>query len=364
MIQNGGDMSKGRAGACPFFVVYAIMYAKVVRGLKMYWLLPVFLLFAAYMMGSLIKKLLHDSEQRFSEAVLVGTLLMFLLWEFLVLPAIKIVASFSVVSRIYSGLLLAIFILSFVFCNKEIRKQWKTASFRVSGPALAWGVLFLIQIGCFLMLAPDVSGDFTVETVNTTIQSDLIYENHPGMGDTFVYGITFRGKLVSLPLFYAYLKELFCVGELFPCHASVLVYRMIPIWGLLLSYMVYGLWADVFLGKTDMSRNKRALFFIGLGFINIFGVYSEDSIFYYQMYRGFRGETLVFAVLIPYTIYLCWQIYSNKKYASVIYLLMAGITTLVLTDYQKGFMPFVMVFFICSLIAAGYRVRRWLHCRN
>lgn len=330
----------------------------------MYWLLPAFLLFAAYLMGSLIKKLLQDSEQKFPEAVLTGTLLMFLLWEFLVLPAIRLVASFAVVSRIYSGLLLAIFILSFIFCNKEMRKQWKTVSVHFSGIILAAVVLFAMQIGCFLMLTPDVSGDFTVETVNTTIQSDLIYENHPGMGDTFVYGITFRGKLVSLPLFYAYLKELFSVGELFPCHTSVLVYRIIPIWGLMLSYMVYGLWAEVFFGKTEMGRNRAALFFVGLGLINIFGACSEDSIFYYQLYRGFRGETIVFAVLIPYTIYLCWQIYGNKKYASVIYLIMTGITTLILTDYQKGIMPFAMVFSICTMIAAGYWLRRWLHCRN
>ena len=167
----------------------------------MYWLLPAFLLFASYLMGSLIKKLLHDSEQRFPEAVLVGTLLMFLLWEFLVLPAIKLVASFTAVSRIYSGLLLAIFILSFIFCNKDIRKQWKSVSIHVSEIVLALIMLFMIQVAFFLMFVPGTSGDFTVGTVNTTIQSDLIYENHPGMGDTFVYGITFRGKLVSLPLF-------------------------------------------------------------------------------------------------------------------------------------------------------------------
>lgn len=330
----------------------------------MVWFLPAFLLFISYLMGSLIKKLLRDSEQKALETVLIGTFLMLLLWEFLVLPAIKLVASFAVVSRIYSGLLLAIFILSFIFCNKEMRKQWKTASIHVSGLTLALIVLFLMQAGRFLLLTPDVSGDFTAETVNTALQSDLIYENHPGMGDTFAYGITFRGKLVSLPLFYAYLKGLFSGGELFPCHAAVLVYRIIPIWGLLLSYMVYGLWADVFFGKTDMSRDRAALFFIGLGFINIFGAYSENSILYYQMYRGFRGETIVFAVLIPYTIYLCWQVYGNKKYASIIYLIMTGITTLILTDYQKGLMPFVIVFFICSLIAAGYWLRRWLHCRN
>lgn len=330
----------------------------------MVWFLPAFLLFISYLMGSLIKKLLRDSEQKIPETVLIGTFLMLLLWEFLVLPAIKLIASFAVVSRIYSGLLLAMFILSFIFCYKEMRKQWKTASIHVSGLTLALILLFLMQAGRFLMLMPDVSDDFTAETVNTTLQSDLIYENHPGMGDTFAYGITFRGKLVSLPLFYAYLKGLFSGGELFPCHAAVLVYRIIPIWGLLLSYMVYGLWADVFFGNTDTSRDRVALFFIGLGFINIFGAYSEDSILYYQMHRGFRGETIVFAVLIPYTIYLCWQIYGNKKYASIIYLIMTGITTLILTDYQKGVMPFVIVFFICSLIAAGYWLRRCLHCRN
>lgn len=280
------------------------------------------------------------------------------------LPAIKMVASFSLVSRIYSGLLLAIFILTVVFCNKEIRKQWKAAPIHITGLFPLLSILLVIQIGFLTRLVPDVSGDFTVETVNTTIQSDLIYENHPGMGDTFAYGITFRGKLVSLPLFYAYLKELFSFGEVFPCHASVIVYRMIPIWGLLLSYLVYGLWAGVFFGRTDQGGRRAVLFFIGLGVIILFGSYSEDSIFYYQMYRGFRGETLVFAVLIPYAIYLCWQIYCNKKYVSVIYLIMTGITTLILTDYQKGFMPFIMAFLICSLVAAGYWLRRWLHCRN
>lgn len=386
-------MSKGQAGTCPFFMCYDIIFTKsswrcgcgiinsrvqpfrVCRAfmrycyeseeeLKMYWLLPAFLLFASYLMGNLIKKLVHDTELKIPEAVLIGTLFMFLLWEFLALPAIKMLASFSLVSRIYSGLLLAIFALSVVSCNKEIRRQWKAVPVRVTGLFPVLIILFVMQIGCLTMLAPDVSGDFTVETVNTTIQSDLIYENHPGMGDTFVYGITFRGKLVSLPLFYAYLKELFSFGGLFPCHASVLVYRMIPIWGLLLSYLVFGLWADVFFRKTDQGGNRAVLFFIGLGVLNLFGSYSEDSVFYYQMYRGYRGETLVFAVLIPYAIYLCWQIYGNKKYVSIIYLIMTGITTLILTDYQKGFMPFIMAFFICSMVAAGYWFRRWLHCRN
>ena len=324
----------------------------------MIFLMPAFLIFAAYWTGNLVKKVLHDSEKQLPEAVLIGTLLLFLLWELLVLPAIKLLASFSMVTRIYSGILLVLMIVAIVVCGKELQELW--GKVRHVKPWMAWMVilLFFLQMTCFFILEPDLTGDFTVETINTTLQSDLIYENHPGMGDTFVYGITFRGKLVSLPLFYAYLTRLFSA------HASQLAFCVVPIWVLFLSYMAYGLWTEIFFGKSQNKDIKVSLFFIGLAVLNLCASFSEDSIFYYQMYRGFRGETIVFSVLIPYTIYLCWQIYGNKKFISIIYLIMTGVTTLVLTDYQKGLVPFLLVVAITTLIAFGYKVGRWLQCRK
>ena len=324
----------------------------------MTYLVSAFLLFTAYLAGCLIKKIFRDSDQKILENVILGMLLMFLMWEILILPSIKLLASFAIVSKIYSVLLLAIVLTAMLFCGKEIRNGWRISRVDMPWAVLIVVVLFLIQAGYFAMMQPDVTGDFTAETVNTTIQSDLIYENHPGMGDTFTYGITFRGKLVSLPLFYAYLTKLFS------CRAAAVVYRSVPTFVLLLSYMAYGLWADVFFGKTEHREAKTALFYGSIALLNLCGSLSENSIFYYQMHRGFRGETIVFTVLIPYGVYLCWQIYGNKKYRSIIYLIMTGMGALTLTDYQRGFVPFFMAVVICSLIAIGYKVRRWLHCRS
>lgn len=324
----------------------------------MTYLVSAFLLFTAYLAGCLIKKIFRDPDQKLLENFILGMLLMFLLWEMLILPSIKLLASFAIVSKVYSVLLLAIALTAILFCGKEMRNGWMIRSVKMPWMALIVVMLFLLQTGYFIMMQPDVAGDFTVETVNTTIQSDLIYENHPGMGDTFTYGITFRGKLVTLPLFYAYLTNLFS------CHAVVIVYRAIPTFVLLLSYMAYGLWADVFFGKAEHREAKTALFYGGITLLNFCGSLSENSMFYYQLHKGFRGETIVFSILIPYAVYLCWQIYGNKKYRSIIYLIMTGIGTLTLTDYQKGFVPLFMTVIICSLVAIGYKVRRWLHCRS
>ena len=111
-------------------------------------------------------------------------------------------------------------------------------------------------------------------------------------------------------------------------------------------------------GKLDVGGA------VGIGLLNICGSFAKNCIFYYQMYRGFRGETLVYTVLIPYGIYLCMQILGHKKYRSILYLLMSGITCLCVCDYQKGFLPFIFSVLFCFLIAGGYQIRRCLRWRK
>lgn len=321
-------------------------------------LLPVFLLFLAYLAGILIQKIIGATEGKIQETILIGSMFLFLAWEFLVLPAIKLLASFALVTRVYSIMLLTICTLSVLCCRKEMKMQWTVQKIWLPKAAFVVILLFLLEIGCFIFIMPDVGNDYTVEMVNTTLQSDLIYENHPFMGDTFVYGITFRGKLVSLPLFYAYLTAIF------HCHATEVVYRMVPIWVLALSYISYGLWANLFFEKTKYSEWKTVFFYMGLTLLNLFGSFSKQSIFYYQLNRGFLGETIVFSVWIPYGIYLCCNLFGNKKYCSIIYLIMVVLTLLTLVDYEMGLIPFLLILVILSCIALGYRIRRWLRCRN
>lgn len=324
----------------------------------MIYLLPIFLCTISYLLGNLIQKIIGDTESTMAETFLVGFLSVVLFWEALVLPSIKLLTPFAVVCRVFSILLLIFCILSLVVSRKNMRKQMKIKDTKNFWPLFSAVFVIGLQIAFFFLFYPDVTMDFTAETVNTTLVSNLIYENHPGMGDTFTYGITFRGKIVTLPVLYAYFLQLL------PGETTTLLYRMIPIVVLLLNASVYWLWGhSLFVSNKDNSY-QAYMFVVGIGLLNICGSFAKNCIFYYQMYRGFRGETLVYTVLIPYGIYLCMQILGHKKYRSILYLVMSGITCLCVCDYQKGFLPFIFSVLFCFLIAGGYQIRRCLRWRK
>ncbi|HOO78914.1 MAG TPA: DUF6077 domain-containing protein [Lachnospiraceae bacterium] len=323
----------------------------------MVYLLPVFMLVTAYLIGKLGQKLLGDYEKNPMETCLNGTLIVILIWEALILPAIKLLAPFDAVTRIFCAIHLMLLAVSLVFCAKSISTDFLPQQLITPSPFITACVVFALQVVCFFFLMPDTTGDFTVETVNTTLASNLIYENHPGMGTTFVYGITFRGKLVTLPLLYAFWSQL-CGG-----HAAEVVYRIAPLWCLGLSYMVYSLWANLFFQKAENKEVKKAAFFVGIGLLNICGSFAPDCIFYYQMYCGFRGETFIYSILIPYAVYLCYQIYGNKKMRSCIYLIITILGSLCLTDVQKGCIPILIAIVIASFIAMIYKLGRRMRKR-
>jgi hypothetical protein len=178
------------------------------------------------------------------------------------------------------------------------------------------------------------------------------------MGTTFTYGITFRGKIVTLPLFYAYLATIF-QGEI-----PALIYRCVPFWSILLSYLGYFLWANVLFGKEEKKIEKIAVFLGGIGLLNLSGSFSDSGIFYNQMERGFRGETFLFAVWIPFVVYLCYQIYVSKRYHAIVYLVLVVLTGLCITDVQKGMVPILFAVIISTLVMVGFRVGRWIRCRK
>lgn len=324
----------------------------------MIYVAPIFLITISYMAGSLVQAVFKDKERLIPETCIIGTLFLLLLWEALIMPSIKLLASFSFVCKIYSGLLLGIIILSFVFARKLMLEQLRIRELHSVWPIIGALGIFAIQIMVIFMMMPDTAKDFTVETVNTTLVSDLIYENHPEMGSTFLYGITFRGKLVTLPLFYAY------VLQVFGGQAATLVYRVIPGWLLTLNALVYWLWGSELFAHEKKDWNRAFVFVMGIGLLNVFGSFAKNCVFYYQIYRGFRGETFVYGLLLPYSVLLCSRIFAGKKYKSIIYFLMTIWCAVCVTDYQKGVIPIGVAFIICLLVTIGYRIRRWVRCRQ
>ena len=323
----------------------------------MVYLMPLFLISIAYIAGSLFQKMLR-MEGSISETVLNGTCVLFLLWELLMLPAIKLLAPFSVVCKIYGGILLAVVIFSLLFCRREMKERLRIKNVLRKEPVVIIAVLLAAQFLYFVFVIPERDMDFTLETIYTTLKSDLIYENHPGMGTTFEHGITFRGKVVSLPVFYAFL------ARFVPDSAAVLLYRCIPFWVLLLSYFVYYLWAEILFGKMEKRTEKIGLFLGGIGILNLFGSFIGSGWFFQQMNRGYRGETIIFAVLVPYVVFLMYEIFVENNYRKILWLLAVLLTALCVTDIQRGFVPLVIAAVVCVILRLAFCIGRWIRCRK
>ena len=324
----------------------------------MVYLMPITILTISYFVGSLFQKIVREKDGKVAEACLLGTCLLFLLWESLTMVAIKLVASFALVCKVYGGILLLLVLSSLLVCKKERTQTWRVTKAWKKAPVLTIAVVLILQFVYLCMVYPDCERDFTVETIYTTLNSDLLYENHPGMGSTFVYGITFRGKVVTLPLWYAYLATVFS-GEV-----THLVYRAIPFWVLLLSYFCYYLWAKILFDKEEKGEEKTALFLGGIGLINLSGSVSGAGLFYQQLTGGFKGEVLAFAVLLPFVVYLCYQIYFCKRYLAILYLSMVLLTAVCVTDVVKGLVSMLIAILISVIIMIGFQAGRWIRCRK
>lgn len=322
----------------------------------MAYLAPAFLIIIAYLIGSLTQTVFRAKVGNIPETILIGTMVMLLGFEAVIMPSIKLLASFDIVCKVYSGILLGLVILAIIFAKKNIQAQLKINLLHDIWPVIGALGIFVLQIVFVLFMAPDLSNDYTVEMVNTTLVSDLIYENHPGMGPAFQYGITFRGKLVTLPLFYAYLVKVFGGSSI------TMVFRVMPIWMLVLNSLSYWLWGFYISGEDKHNWNRGQIFMMGIGLLNIFGSFAQNCVFYYQMHKGFSGETMIYGCLLPFCVFLCSRVFAIKSKMEILYLGMVLATTICVTDYQKGLVPIAVSIIMCAFLMLVYRLRRWIRC--
>lgn len=324
----------------------------------MLYLAPIFLLVISYLLGELFTSVIRDNQIGIAERCLVGTFIFFTVFEAFNLVTIKLEGSFKIMSIAFTIFLLAIILVCGVFIAKKIYEHLEVKNPINIKPILIIACVIFVQVICFFILMPDTEGDCTVSTVNTTLMSDRIYENHPEMGDTFEYGITFRGKLVALPIMYSYIKTLFSGSTV------CLVYRAIPIWTLLLSFICYGIWAKYLFKKDENVDIKVVLFLMGLGLLNMCGIFSKNCIFYNQMFRGFRGETIVFAVIAPYCLYCLLYMVNTKTNKKWIYIFLSLLAEITIADFQKGFIPTIISLLVFILLHHVARLWRWIKCRQ
>ena len=174
----------------------------------------------------------------------------------------------------------------------------------LAGACLVFGLLALYQ---FMTIASsnniDRTGDMTVETVESILETGSAYEVNPLTGRAYTAGVPNRIRILGLPTFYAIICR---VADL--CTDAVsgggshweLLTKWIPAAVLFLAYLAFWTVAKaLFPEKKD--REKRMIFMAITAAVLCVGDYAFGMEGFGLLYGGYRGVTIRAAILVPYT---------------------------------------------------------------
>lgn len=320
----------------------------------MVYFVPVFMISISYFSGLLITKVLRDNNASLVKTGIIGTFFVLCTLEAFVLTGYSMGLGFKLVVKMFCFFqLLLCSLIGFIF-RKDIIKQLiieKPVSHIAIGCIVG---LFLINSLVFILVEPNISGDYTAESVNTLLTTDRMFEYDYLTGMPLTGEVSIKDKLDELPFLYG------SIAYIFDVETDELIYHSIPIWGMALCLMVYILWAGVLYDGDENSSIRKIMFVGAVSAICLCGAFSADCLFYYQIFEGFRGESICYGIIVPYCVYELLQLLRNKKWQSFIYILMAVFSAVLITSPAKALIPCTIVISTGCLIALGYRLGRYV----
>lgn len=259
--------------------------------------------------GRAVLRLCYRKEQfpEVWESYIVGTFSCILLGEALHLCTLFLHWPFCRFALWYGIVLTAAFVLSAGAAVWEAAGKRKKRTNRVgknrpgrNKPDVRMLVLaFIVILQCFFFIVmhmPDNRFDITAETVSTMLETDTVYQLNPMTGRAYEVGMPMRIKILALPSIYA------AVCKWFHLEPQTVVYSLIPMFVLVLSYFTFFGWAR-FLYPALEKKQHRFMLFAAL--LLQFGNYAAVTLGYGLFHMGYRGEILCAGVLYPYLLLLC-----------------------------------------------------------
>ncbi|MCM1043992.1 MAG: DUF6077 domain-containing protein [Candidatus Gastranaerophilales bacterium] len=308
----------------------------------MVYLLCLFMILVPFVLGRGALCLLYRKQPlqgiALADSVLTGYIMMIGLVEAAHLATLVRKGSFSGCIKLFAialGVCLAAMLCVVI---RYLRKQGKDKLFSKGPTSRRELLLWLIFAMLFVIQATLVAtkqqvylgGDMTVETVNSFLTDDAIYQVNPMTGASYSLGIPLRLKILCLPTFYGILCSLFGL------EAWQVVWVVMPILTLVYSYLAYSLLAKIFF---PASGEKRGCFLILVAILYLAGDYLYGMDGFGVMHGGFRGNTIRMAVLLPYTLGLV----CRRRWRQAVLCILAE-ACIVWTLYGMG---------ACLFVAAG-----------
>ena len=263
------------------------------------WVLP-------FCMGMLPVRYMKEEHKSFFMVLLSGWMMMFAVFEVLVVPFIVREASFSMAIQCYT-VVIGILAVLFLFLGRSTvpacLRKWKEARPDWGQAMIMFLVLTLIilqLIFAFYMQYLDGDDSFFVATSLTSQHTDTMYRFTPYYGANG--GLDIRHALSPEPIFMAWLSEVSGI------HVTIICHSYISILFLILMYCIYG---QVGSQLFPLQRKNRWLFLLFLNIWYLFGnvsIYAAESFAYT---RTWQGKAMFPNLMVP--LLFLWLLYMAKN---------------------------------------------------
>ena len=340
----------------------------------MYIIGAVLLFIMPYLAGRTCKGILRWKETNQIETYLIGFFFLFFLQAVVFIPFVWLGKSLSAAVEVLYILALLL-VLLFVLCMgidvmgrrkkgiEPVAKQsWRKTDRACFFMMLMVFLLVLLRMALGVNLLRE---DIVLETVLTTIQSDSLYVTHPLTGQVMEAGMISSKKILTSPLFYAGVVQMTGVDT------EIFLYFVMGVMTLVCSYYASAL---LFSQVSSNTRSKRYIFWIMMGLLILSGDYHSGVISYKLLYQGYEGNTICFAVILPYLLYLIVSWYRKEseeekntfgiRFMYLTKIVMAFAVSVLLTSLGSGFVFLFMAMVIAGICCLLKSIKEVRACRE
>ena len=209
-------------------------------------LLIIFLIFAPFFIGQPVRKILDFGGKGVADTHICGVMTMLAISGTLHFFVMFTNRTFADYLKFYPVILTVLVVGGIVITVFDVRKN--NAEFSVKARLIAFlkswfknkelqvftiFTLVTLVLCVFKIVAgtPDASGDFTLETIRTTLHTDSIYQYSSLTGKLLEEGMPIRQQILTMPFFIAFSRGrsstshsfilFFCMVSISPCYKSL-----------------------------------------------------------------------------------------------------------------------------------------------
>lgn len=303
--------------------------------------------------GMFVRKILEFRGRNLADDYISGVLSLIVMSGIVQFTAIKLNYSFSwycrimLVASVFMALVGAVLSVALqTFTLSSFKQGVKDKVRAVARRNNIWwlvlvGTIFLLVLARITLSEPVLEGDFTLETLNTTITTDSIYRYNSLTGQLIENGMPIRQQILTLPVLLAFFADIFEVD------AALLVFRIWPCLVAFMCFLVYHRIANYLLPD---EFEKRLMFINLFAFMMLVGDCGVMSPTFLLVYKGFSGYSLLANVILPFLL----ASLVRKQWGQAA-LCLAAEVFVVWTTYGFGFGIIMTVFYlICMVIYAVF----------